>query len=138
MKTNPVELPEIGPDHTAHLAEVHKRIHHPPRPEYVPGSSGLVEDPEVVHIKQDSAKRIVFSGEDIVEIKMPVGSRVIYSKPPVKGLPDVKAAVRYAVMHPERMDPLPSLLRPGMKVTIAIDDISLPLPPMALPAHDSG
>ena len=31
------------------------------------------------------------------------------------------------------MDPLYALLRPGMKVTIAIDDISLPLPPMRRP-----
>ncbi|MYH93656.1 MAG: DUF2088 domain-containing protein, partial [Acidimicrobiaceae bacterium] len=30
-------------------------------------------------------------------------------------------------------DPLPSLLRPGMKLTIAFDDISLPLPPMRRP-----
>ena len=31
------------------------------------------------------------------------------------------------------MDPLDSLLRPGMKLTIAFDDISLPLPPMKTP-----
>jgi hypothetical protein len=31
------------------------------------------------------------------------------------------------------MEPLHALLRPGMKVTIALDDISLPLPPMKLP-----
>ena len=30
-------------------------------------------------------------------------------------------------------DPLPALLRPGMKLTIAFDDISLPLPPMKSP-----
>ena len=29
--------------------------------------------------------------------------------------------------------PLPELLTPGMKLTIAIDDISLPLPPMVTP-----
>src|SRR5438067_4588492 len=31
------------------------------------------------------------------------------------------------------MDPLPSLLRRGMRLTIAFDDISLPLPPMRKP-----
>ena len=31
------------------------------------------------------------------------------------------------------MEPLHALLEPGMKVTIAVDDISLPLPPMATP-----
>ena len=30
-------------------------------------------------------------------------------------------------------DPLPALLRPGMKLTICFDDISLPLPPMEAP-----
>ena len=29
--------------------------------------------------------------------------------------------------------PLPELLTPGMKLTIAIDDISIPLPPMRTP-----
>ena len=31
------------------------------------------------------------------------------------------------------MEPLYALLEPGMRVTIAMDDISLPLPPMATP-----
>jgi hypothetical protein len=35
--------------------------------------------------------------------------------------------------HPLDADPLYAQLRPGMKVTIAMDDISLPLPPMATP-----
>ena len=38
-----------------------------------------------------------------------------------------------AQKHPIDDDPLPTLLRPGMKLTIAFDDISLPLPPMARP-----
>ena len=46
---------------------------------------------------------------------------------------DRDAAIRYALDHPEAMDPLAALLRPGMKVTIAIDDISLPLPKMSRP-----
>ncbi len=48
-------------------------------------------------------------------------------------VPNPKAAIRYALNHPEGMEPLHALLRPGMKVTIAIDDISLPLPPMGTP-----
>ena len=49
----------------------------------------------------------------------------------VQGLKDVDAAIRYAINHPYNSEPLYAKLRPGMKVTIAIDDISLPLPPMA-------
>src|SRR5207244_12510196 len=40
----------------------------------------------------------------------------------------------HARVHPlGDRDPLPALLRPGMKLTIAFDDISLPLPPMRAP-----
>jgi len=38
---------------------------------------------------------------------------------------------------PARADPLYAKLRPGMKVTIAIDDISVPLPPMKRPMRVS-
>ena len=48
-------------------------------------------------------------------------------------LNDVKAAIRYAINHPENSEPLFAKLKPGMKVTIAIDDLSMPLPPMAKP-----
>src|SRR5439155_13494065 len=46
---------------------------------------------------------------------------------------DKDAAIRHALLHPEGCDPLPALLKPGMKVTIAFDDVSLPLPPMRKP-----
>jgi len=89
--------------------------------------------PSVVTIHGRSRPRVLFSGSRLVEVDLPVGSRVVYPKPPMKGLPDVDAAIRYAIDHPEGGDPLHAKLRPGMKVTIAIDDISLPLPPMRRP-----
>lgn len=87
----------------------------------------------VVTINRDSAPRLMFSGEDILAERLPVGTRVIYAKPPIQALPDVPAAIRYALDHPEGMPSLRDLLTPGCKVTIAVDDISLPLPPMVLP-----
>ena len=51
----------------------------------------------------------------------------------MQGLANPRAAIRHALNHPEGCEPLFSLLRPGMKVTIAVDDISLPLPIMVLP-----
>ncbi len=48
-------------------------------------------------------------------------------------LPDPDVAIRYALLHPENADPLFAQLNPNMRVTIAIDDISLPLPPMQRP-----
>src|ERR671927_190080 len=55
------------------------------------------------------------------------------SPPPLNGLADVEAAIAAALDSPLGMDPLDALLRPGMKLTIAFDDISLPLPPMKTP-----
>ena len=91
------------------------------------------DHPCVVTINHRSKPRILFSGDQLVEVDLPVGSRVIYAKPPMEPLADVPAAIRYAINHPENAPPLYSKLRPGMKVTVAIDDLSMPLPPMATP-----
>jgi hypothetical protein len=90
-------------------------------------------DENVITIDTDSAPRIMFYGEDFLCEDLPVGTRVIYPRRPISGLPNPRAAIRYALHHPEDMEPLHALLFPGMKVTIAIDDISLPLPPMQRP-----
>lgn len=87
----------------------------------------------VVYIDRDSAPRIIPSGEDFLLEDLPIGTRVIYPKPPIKGLPNREAAIRYAINHPHDCEPLYAQLEPGMRVTIALDDISLPLPPMATP-----
>jgi lactate racemase len=90
-------------------------------------------DESVVTIDTDSAPRILFYGEDFLCEDLPVGTRVIYPRRPIAGLPNVRAAIRYALHHPEDSEPLHALLTPGMKVTIAVDDVSLPLPPMKRP-----
>src|SRR5919205_4051112 len=87
----------------------------------------------VIYIDRDSAPRIMPSGEDFILEDLPIGTRVLYPKPPIKGLPNREAAIRYALNHPLGCDPLYAQLEPGMKVTIAMDDISLPLPPMQTP-----
>ena len=48
-------------------------------------------------------------------------------------LDDIDGAIRHALLNPIDQDPLPSLLFPGMKLTIAFDDVSLPLPKMRRP-----
>jgi lactate racemase len=60
-------------------------------------------------------------------------SRVIYPAEPLVPLADPDGAIRDALLNPIDSDPLPALLSPGMKLTIAFDDISLPLPPMRRP-----
>ena len=89
--------------------------------------------PCVVTIDHRSKPRYLFSGDQLVEVDLPVGTRVVYPKPPLKGLDDVDAAIRYSINHPYGCEPLYAMLKPGMKITIALDDISLPLPPMKTP-----
>ena len=60
----------------------------------------------VVYIDRDSAPRIIPSGEDFILEDLPIGTRVIYPKPAIKGLPNREAAIRYAVNHPHDTEPL--------------------------------
>ncbi|MCB9558604.1 MAG: DUF2088 domain-containing protein [Deltaproteobacteria bacterium] len=90
-------------------------------------------DDSVTYIDSDSAPRILFYGEDLWIEDFPIGTRVIYPRPPIQGLANPQAAIRHALNHPHDCDPLFAQLSPGMKVTIALDDISLPLPPMRTP-----
>ncbi len=98
------------------------------------GRTALVPDGDCVReLSAASADRLLWYGEDLIRVKLPAGTRVIYPKPSIPGLPDRDAAIRFALEHPEQAAPLRSQLRPGAKVTIAIDDISLPLPKMNRP-----
>jgi lactate racemase len=87
----------------------------------------------VVNLEADAAPRLMWYGEDLLSVKLPAGTRVVYPKPTIRALRNRNAAIRYALEHPEGMEPLRALLKPGMRVTIAIDDISLPLPKMKRP-----
>src|SRR5207245_1816196 len=64
------------------------------------------EDDQVVYVDSDSAPRIIFSGEDLLLEDLPIGTRIIYPKPPIEGLANPGAAIRYALNHPLGSDPL--------------------------------
>ncbi|HYA35064.1 MAG TPA: lactate racemase domain-containing protein, partial [Candidatus Binataceae bacterium] len=87
----------------------------------------------VVTINRRSERRVIPYGEEFLYEKLPIGTRVIYPPPPLEPVADPDQAIRYALLHPENADPLFAQLNPNMRVTIAIDDISLPLPPMRRP-----
>ncbi|HYR56240.1 MAG TPA: lactate racemase domain-containing protein [Myxococcaceae bacterium] len=91
------------------------------------------EESHLVITEKGSPPRVLFSGEDFLLEDLPIGSRIIYPRAPLEAVPNLKATIRYALNHPQGMEPLHALLRPGMKVTVALDDISLPLPPMRTP-----
>lgn len=84
-------------------------------------------------IDEKSGPRMVHYGTRFKEVMLPRGTRVIHPNPPLEPLGNPVAAIKYALNNPEEMEPLYALLKPGMKLTIAVDDISLPLPQMALP-----
>lgn len=89
---------------------------------------------DCVRIVEDPRERfLLHCGEGFVSESFPKGTRVLYSPKPEPAVPDLLAAVRHALDHPEGAEPLEAHLRPGMKVTIAFDDVSLPLPVMRRP-----
>src|SRR5207302_676499 len=91
------------------------------------------EDAQVVVQDRKSPPRVLFSDTELLLEEVPIGTRVVFPNPPVEPLANARAAIRWAINHPEGCDPLHAQLRPGMKVVIALDDISLPLPPMRTP-----
>jgi hypothetical protein len=85
-------------------------------------------------VDRSTPPTLFWHGEGFRLEKLPVGSRVLYPPEPIKALEDPDAAIRSALENPVGDSaPLSSLLTPGMKLTIAFDDISLPLPPMRAP-----
>ncbi len=87
----------------------------------------------VLEVDERTPPLLVHEGEGFRLEQFPLGTRVIYPPESLPGIRDVDAAIDHALRHPEGMEPLPELLRAGMRLTIVFDDISLPLPPMRTP-----
>ncbi|MBK5222655.1 MAG: DUF2088 domain-containing protein [Acidimicrobiia bacterium] len=89
----------------------------------------------VLEVDRSTPPIVFHHGEGFRLEKLPPGrSRVIYPAEPMKGLADPEGAIRDALLNPlGDSDPLPALLTKGMKLTIAFDDVSLPLPKMQRP-----
>src|ERR1700728_769121 len=89
----------------------------------------------VLEVDRSTPPILTWHGEGFRLEKLPAGrSRVIYAPEPLAPLDDPDQAVRDALLHPlGDSKPLPELLFAGMRLTIAFDDISLPLPPMQPP-----
>jgi len=88
----------------------------------------------VLEVDRSSPPTLFWHGEGFRLERLPEGSRVVYPPEPLPALADPVGAIRHALEHPlGDSQPLSSLLRPGMRLTIAFDDVSLPLPPMRRP-----
>jgi len=87
----------------------------------------------VLEVDDRTPPLVVHEGEGFRLEELPLGTRVVYPPESLPAVDDVGQTIREALLHPEGSEPLPALLRPGMRLTIAFDDISLPLPPMRKP-----
>src|SRR5437016_9659372 len=87
----------------------------------------------VLEVDERTPPLLVHEGEGFRMHKFPLGTRVVYPPDSLPGTADVNGAIRDALLHPLNSEPLPELLKLGMRLTIAFDDISLPLPPMKTP-----
>ncbi len=96
-------------------------------------SSAARRGGSVIEVTEHSPPTVFHSGEQLRLERLPVGARVVHAPPPVPALTDVEAAIADALDEPLGTDPLDALLRPGMRLSIAFDDLSVPLPPMRPP-----
>ncbi len=88
----------------------------------------------VMEVDGSTPPLLFWNGEGFRLERLPEGTRVVYAPEPLAPLADPIAAIRHALEHPVGdMEPLSALLRPGMRLTICFDDVSLPLPPMRSP-----
>ncbi len=87
----------------------------------------------VLEVDDRTPPLVVHEGEGFRLETFPRGTRVIYPPESLPGIRDVDGAIRRALLEPTNSEPLPVLLTAGMRLTIAFDDISLPLPPMRKP-----
>lgn len=87
----------------------------------------------VLEVDERTPPLLVHAGESVSLQPFPLGTRVVYPPEPLPGVGDVDATIRAALDEPTGSEPLRELLWPGMRLTIAFDDIAVPLPPMRPP-----
>ena len=104
-----------------------------PRASRGPSDSDIDKTRLVTYVEDPRRRHLFHKGEGFSYETLPLGTRLVYPPPPLPPIQDVDGAIEEALENPLGADPLSALLRPGMKVTIAFDDLSLPLPPMRSP-----
>ena len=88
----------------------------------------------VLEVDKSTPPVVFHHGESFRLESLPANrSRIIYPGDPLPGLDDPDRSIREALESPIDSKPLRELLHADMKLTIAFDDISLPLPPMRRP-----
>jgi hypothetical protein len=72
----------------------------------------------VLDVDERTPPLLMHEGEGFRLERLPLGSRVIYPPESLPGIVDLEGAIRHALLHPHGSDPLPQLLRRGMRLTI--------------------
>ena len=76
----------------------------------------------VLDVDERTPPLLVHQGEGFRLERLPLGTKVIYPPDSLPGIRNVDAAIRHALLNPHGTEPLPELLRPGMRLTIVFDD----------------
>jgi len=88
----------------------------------------------VLEVDRSTPATLIWHGEGFRLERLPVGTRIVYGPEALAPLADPDQAIRHALDNPlGDSQPLRTLLFAGMRLTVAFDDISLPLPPMRTP-----
>lgn len=73
------------------------------------------------------------AGESLATVRLPPGARAVYPPEPLATVADPLRAVEAALAAPVGSVPLAALLRPGMRLTVAVDGVTRPWPLTAPP-----
>ncbi len=87
----------------------------------------------VLEVDERTPPLVVSDGDRFRLEKLPLGARVVYPAESATPVVDVREAVQAALDAPLGSDPLAARLHAGMKLTIAFDDTTTPVPRMRRP-----
>lgn len=87
----------------------------------------------VLEVDERTPPLTVRSGADILRERFPLGTQVVYPADPVRPLEDLDEAIDAALAVPTGSAPLAERLRPGMRLTLTVNDVTVPLPRMRQP-----
>ncbi len=79
--------------------------------------------PSVVTLGAKRAPRRLVCGEELREVDLPAGTRVVYPRPPVPGSSSPERDIRQALDQPLGSEPLSARLHADMHLTIALETL---------------
>lgn len=81
-------------------------------------------------MKNKGIEELMFYGDDVRIARFPENTRFFYANAPLPPAEDPRGLISHALDHPMGANPLEQQLTPKSRVTIAFDDLCLPIPLM--------